>query len=68
MDQDANVVVLGNEDASLSGGLGQQSGIARIGRTFTRRKHIMTGCPHIANRLGDDIGVGEDAHPIRRGW
>jgi hypothetical protein len=28
----------------------------------------MTGCPHIANRLGDEIGVGEDAHPIRRGW
>lgn len=67
MDQRADIVVPRNEHPIFPGGLCQQGSVFGVHRALGGVDDIVTGSAHRAHRPRDDVGVGQDAHAIRRG-
>ncbi len=68
MDQGADVVVLRHKYPPFAGSFGKQSRVAWVSRSFACIGNVVTGGSHRAHSLRDDVGIGEEAHAIRRRW
>lgn len=66
MDQCTDIVVLRQEDPPFRGSFNQQRCVTGIRRPFAHIEHIVTNSPHRTHGLCNDVGVGKDAHTIRR--
>ena len=66
MDQDTDVLVLGENDPPFGNGFSKQSPVARICRSLTQIDDIVAGSPHCAHGRRHNVGIGEEAHAIWR--
>src|SRR5258708_34747797 len=66
MDQCADVMILREEHPPVGGGLGKQRVIARIVDPLADIDNIMTGGTQRPHGVRDNVGVGEEPHPILR--
>jgi len=66
MDQGADVMIFGDEDAPLCGGFGEQCLVAGIRCTLAGIGDIVAGIPHGAHCLRHNVRICENAHAIRR--
>ena len=66
MDQDANIMVLGENDPPFYDSFSKQSVIARIHRSLAEIDDIVPNSPQRVHGLRHDIGIGEETHTTPR--
>ena len=65
MDQDANIMVLGENDPPFYDSFSKQSVIARIHRSLAEIDDIVPNSPQRVHGLRRDIGIGEERTLLR---